>query len=147
MWCSARFYFWALLFLICINDLANALEKSIHHFVDDTNLLNCNKNPSSISDVINSELKLVTDRLRANKLSLNESNIKLLLFRPVNKLKLSLSNIKLNGQLLTLSKPVTYLGIEIELYLGTTKLRFLQKASAELTEFSLNLDITFQRKL
>ena len=147
MWCSARFYFWALLFLIYINDLANALEKSIHHFADHTNLLNGNKNPSSISDVINSELKLVTDRLRANKLSLNESNIKLLLFRPVNKLKLSLSNIKLNGQLLTLSKPVTYLGIEIELYLGTTKLRFLQKTSAELTEFSLNLDITFQRKL
>ena len=150
MCCSARFYFWALLFLIYINDLANALEKSIHHFADHTNLLNGNKNPSSISDVINSELKLVTDRLRANKLSLNESNIKLLLFRPVrpvNKLKLSLSNIKLNGQLLTLSKSVTYLGIEIELYLGTTKLRFLQKTSAELTEFSLNLDITFQRKL
>ena len=32
-------------------------------------------------------------------------------------------------------------------YLGTNKLRFLQKNLAELTEFSLNLDITFQRKL
>ena len=73
-----------LLFLIYINDLANALEKSIvHHFADDTNLLYGNKNPSVISDVINSELKLVTDWLRANKLSLNESKTKLLLFRPI----------------------------------------------------------------
>ena len=137
-----------LLFLIYINDLANALEKSIvHHFADDTNLLYGNKNPSVISDVINSELKLVTDWLRANKLSLNESKTKLLLFRPINKLNLTLSNIKLNGHLLTLAKSVTYLGALrlMKLYVGTTKLRFLQKNSAELTESSLNLDITFQQ--
>ena len=36
-----------LLFLIYINDLANALEKSIvHHFADDANLLYGNKNSS-----------------------------------------------------------------------------------------------------
>ena len=98
-----------------INNLANALEKSIvHHFADDTNLLYGNKNPSVISDVINSELKLVTDWLRANKLSLNESKTKLLLFRPINKLNLKLSNIKLNRLLLTLATSVTYLGIEID---------------------------------
>ena len=67
-----------------------------------------------ISDAINSELKLVRDWLRANKLSLNESKTKLLLFRPINKLNLTLSNIKLNGHLLTLAKSVTYLGIEID---------------------------------
>ena len=104
-----------LLFLIYINDLANALEKSIvHHFTDDTNLLYGNENPSVISDVINSKLKVVTDWLRANKLPLNESKTKLLLFRPINKLNLTLPNIKLNGHLLTLPKFVTYLGTEIE---------------------------------
>ena len=60
-----------LLFLIYINDLASALEKSIHHFADDTNLLYGNKNPSVRSDVISSELKLVTNWLIANNLSLN----------------------------------------------------------------------------
>ena len=61
-----------LVFLIYINDLASALEKSIaHHFADDTNLLYGNKNPSVISDVISSELKLVTNLLIANNLSLN----------------------------------------------------------------------------
>ena len=63
---------------------------------DDTNLLYGNKNPSIISDVINSELKLRTDWIRANKLSLNQSKSKLSLFRPINKLNLTLSNIKLN---------------------------------------------------
>ena len=68
-------------FLIYINDLANALEKPIaHHFADDTNLLYGNKNPSVLSDVINSKLKLVSDQLIANKLSLNVSKAKLLLF-------------------------------------------------------------------
>ena len=68
-----------LLFLIYINDLANALEKPIyHHFTDDTNLLLGNKNLSVRSDVINSELKLVTGWIRANKFYLNESKTKLL---------------------------------------------------------------------
>ena len=67
-----------------------------------------------IIDIINSELKLVTDWLRTNKLSLNESKRKLLLFRPINKLNLTLSDIKLNGYLLSLAKSVTYLGMAID---------------------------------
>ena len=114
MWCSQGSTLGPLLFLIYINDLANALVKSIVHFADNTNLLYGNRNPSVISDVINSELKLVTDWLRANKLSLNESKTKLLLFRPINKLNLTLSNIKLNGHLLTLAKSDTHFGIEID---------------------------------
>ena len=105
-----------------INDIANALEKSIvHHFADNADLLHGNKNPFVKSNVINSELKLVTDWLRANKLSLNESKTKLLLFRPINKLNLTLSNIKLNGHLLTLVKSFKYLGIEIDETLSWNK--------------------------
>ena len=49
-----------LLILIHVYDLTHALEKSIvHQIADNTNLLYCNKNSSVISDVINSELKLV----------------------------------------------------------------------------------------
>ena len=49
----------SLLFLIYINDVNNALEKSIlHHFADNTNFLYGNKIPSFTSDVINSEMKL-----------------------------------------------------------------------------------------
>ena len=73
-----------LCFFIYINDLINALEKSIvHRFADDTNLLYGNKDLSVVSDVIDSELKLVADWLRPNKLSLNESKTKLLLLDPL----------------------------------------------------------------
>ena len=72
-----------LLFLSYINGLNNALDKCrIHHFADDTNLLFGNKCPSEISCFMNNELKLLTDWLRTNKLSLNESKTKLLIFRP-----------------------------------------------------------------
>ena len=72
-----------LLFLIYINDLKNALDRCIvHHFGDDSNLLFGKKCPSGISCVMNSEQKLLTDWLRANKLPLNESKTKFLIFRP-----------------------------------------------------------------
>ena len=63
---------------------------------------------------MNNELKLLTDWLRANKLSLNESKAKLLIFRPRRKLNITVPNIKLNNFLLTPEKTVAYLGIEID---------------------------------
>lgn len=102
-----------LLFLLYINDLTNALEKFIaHHFADDTNLLYGNKNPFVKSVVINCKLKLATDWLRANKFSLNELKTRLLLFRPINKLKLILSNVKLDEYLRAIAMSVAYLGTE-----------------------------------
>ena len=103
-----------LLFLIYINGLNNALDKCrVHHFADDT-LLFGNKCPFEIFCVMNNERKLMTDWLRANKLSLNESKTKLLIFRPGRKLNITAPNIKLNNFILTPEKTVTYLGIEID---------------------------------
>ena len=83
----------------------NALEASTaHHFVDDTNWLYDDKNPSVRLDDINCQIKLVTDLLRANKRFLNELKTKLRLFKSINKLNLTMSNIKLNEYLLTLVK-------------------------------------------
>ena len=85
-----------LLFLIYINDLNNALAKCIvQHFADGTSLLFGNKCPFEISCVMNNELQLLTDWLRANKISLNESKTKRLIFRPRRKLNITVHNIKL----------------------------------------------------
>ena len=56
---------------------------------------------------MNNELKLITAWLRANKLSLNESKTKLLIFRPRRKLNITVTNIKLNNFILTLETMVT----------------------------------------
>ena len=93
-----------LLFLIYINDLNNALDKcTVQHFADDTSLLFGNKCPPEISYVKN-ELQLLTNWLRANKISLNESKTKLLIFRPHRKLSITVPNIKLNNFILTPEK-------------------------------------------
>ena len=103
-----------LLFLIYINNLNNVLDKcKVHHFGDDTNLLFGSKCPSEISCVMNNELKLLTGWLRADKLSLNESKTKLLIFRPSRKLNITVPNIKLNNFIFTPEKYITYVGIEI----------------------------------
>ena len=122
-----------------INELSNALEKSIvHHFADDINLLYGNKYPYIISDVIYCELNLETDWLRANKVSLNESKTQLLHLRPINKLNLTLTIIMLSEHLLTLAKSVTYLGIEIDVSWNNQIEILAKENSSKLTEFFLN---------
>ena len=59
---------------------------------------------------MNNELRLLTDGLRANNLSMNESKTKLLIYRPRRKLNITVLNIKLNHFILT----ITYAGLEIE---------------------------------
>ena len=85
------------------------------------NLLFGNKCPSEIFCVINSELQLQTDWLRAKKLALNESKTKLLIFRPRIKLNITVPNIKLNNFILTPEKTVTYLGVGIDENLSWNK--------------------------
>ena len=56
---------------------------------------------------MNNELQLLADWLRANKLSLNESKAKLLIFRSRRKLNIALLSIKLNNFILSSKKTFT----------------------------------------
>lgn len=73
-----------------------------------------------------SELKLLTDWLRANKLVLNELKTKFLLVGRISKLDLTLSNIKLNEHSLPPCKfcPVPFALRLTKRYLWRTKLKF-----------------------
>ena len=72
----------------------------------------------------------------------------LLLFTPINKLNLALSNIKFNEYLVTLAKSVTYLGVEIDETLSlSNKTEIHAKKKKKKTEFCPNLDIKFQQKI
>ena len=86
---------------------------SSHFAANGTNLFLGNKCPSEISCVMNNQLKLFTDWLRARKISLGESKTKLLIIRPRRKPNITVPNIKLSNFILTLEKTVTYTGIEI----------------------------------
>ena len=70
-----------LLFLIYINDLHAAVKYSeVHHFADDTNLLNFNSCVKSINKQVNYDLKNLLNSLKANKISLNVGKTELVLF-------------------------------------------------------------------
>ena len=111
-----------LLFLIYINDLHKVFNRcTIHHFADDTNLLFASKSTKTIETVVNYELKVLVDWLKANKLSLNEKKTEMVLFHsPFKKTSLNIS-IKLNNSRLERLHDVGYLGIQIDEYLSWKK--------------------------
>ena len=59
-----------------------------------------NKDPSEISHVMKHKLKCLNDWIRANKLSLNKSKTKVLIFRSTSKLSTTIPSMKLNEYLL-----------------------------------------------
>ena len=64
-----------------MNDLHKAfINLNITHFADDTNLFFHVTKSGTIEFIVNLELKHLVDWFQANKLSLNESKSKLVLF-------------------------------------------------------------------
>ena len=104
-----------LLFLIYINDLNHAMKYcKVHHFADDTNLLNINSSLKTLNKQINNDLKNLSNWLNANKISLNVSKTELIVFKPKKK-KLDYDlKFKLNGKRLYPTNSVKYLGIKID---------------------------------
>ena len=70
----------------------------MHHFADDTNLLNVNKSLKALCRNVNYDLKGITNWLYANRLSLNVSKTEFVIFcNPKKRIDFEV-NIKLNGK-------------------------------------------------
>ena len=75
-----------LLFLIYINDLHFAIKYcKVHHFADDTNLLNFNNSIKKINKQVGHDLKYLSNWLNANKICLNFSKTEVVPFKSVRK--------------------------------------------------------------
>ena len=73
----------SLLFHLYINDLNLAIKHcKVHHFADDTNLLNTNNFIKKLNKLLNKDLKNLTNWLNANKISLNVDKTETILFKP-----------------------------------------------------------------
>ena len=80
-----------ILFLIYLNDFSNASSYfSTHLFADDTSLTVCGKDLDSLIHHINIELPKIYDWLCANKLTLNLTKTKYIIFQPRQKLNSNL---------------------------------------------------------
>ena len=90
-----------LLFLIYINDLATVSEHAITIlFADDTNTIYKNKSYDVLKQIINTDLQKISDWFKANKLALNETKTKFIIFhkshnKPPSTFSITLNNIEL----------------------------------------------------
>ena len=87
---------------------------SVHHFVDDTNLLNYNNSVKRMNKQVKQDLKNLTNWLNAIKICLNFSKIKVILFKPSRKLRDVPLKLKYNGKRLYPTNSVKYLDINID---------------------------------
>lgn len=83
-----------LLFLIYINDISSSTKLNILSFADDTTAYHSGQNLTEMSNTINDELKNVYNWCCANKLILNTSKTKYMIFAPAQS-KLEYNNVHL----------------------------------------------------
>ena len=104
-----------LLFTLYINDLHFSMKKSTtSHFADDTCISYSAKKIKTLESVLNCDLKIVTDWLQSNRLSLNVDKSKLIIFKSKQKIISDTFSIKLNGIKLKPTDNVKYLGLYID---------------------------------
>ena len=108
-----------LLFLIYINDLPASLEKLTPVlFADDTNLVIRGDSLEQLCSALNSDLEVLSDYFRANKLKLNAGKTKVVCFRKKNK-EFNVGNflIYLDETRLLPESNATFLGINLDEHL------------------------------
>ena len=89
-----------LLFLIYINDLCTVCKNTIPVlFADDTNLFSSGLDATGIQDGVNHDLAIITECLKANKLSLNIKKTHYMCFSAKNKVKPDIS-LKIDGEII-----------------------------------------------
>ena len=71
---------------------------SVHHFVDDTDILYISSSLKDINKKINHDLSNLVQQVRANKISLNVSKTEIVIFKSHSKQITKDINFRLNGQ-------------------------------------------------
>lgn len=103
-----------ILFLIYVNDIINASSKFKYTiYADDTNLLLTDKDITSLHSSIHTELKLINQWIKCNKLKLNVSKTNYILFQN-RSIKNILPPLQLEGTTLNQVHHAKFLGVRID---------------------------------
>ena len=104
-----------ILFLLYMNDIENCSKLlSFVLFADDTNIFYSNSCLEAINEVVQTEINKVTEWLNVNKLSLNITKTKFILFRSINKKPNHDVKITINNMNIDQVKCTNFLGIIID---------------------------------
>jgi len=102
-----------ILFIIYINDIVNCCDKLTPvTYADDTTLYFTFTNPREIEQQINHELKKVLEWLQINKLSLNTSKTKMMVFR--KKRTIPVPNLTIDNNAIEAVTEFNFLGIVLD---------------------------------
>ena len=102
-----------LLFILYVNDLVNCTNCSTNLYADDAAFLASANNAVLLEQKFNQEVELISDWMRANKLTLNYSKTKIMLFTKKVKDKRTL-NITIDNQKIEQVSTFRYLGVIID---------------------------------
>ena len=86
---------------------------NVHHFADDTNLLNFNNSIKKINKEVEHDLKHLSYWLNTHKIFLSVSKTEEVLFKSLRKQTETTLKLKLNGKRLCTTHSVKYLGIKM----------------------------------
>ena len=104
-----------LLFLSYINDIQHCSKiVSFILFADDTTISYSNSCLKTLNKIMQIEINKIADRLNINKLFINTSKTKLILFRSCNKKQRHNITISINDENIKQVKNTTFLGIVID---------------------------------
>ena len=119
MWSTSRLSTWSPFFILYINDIyLTSPELFFVLFADDTNVLITGKKLIDIANTLNIELKNIESWLVANKLSLNISKTKYIIFSsPRKRYDANICKLYINEQELEKVNYTKFLGLTIDKHL------------------------------
>ena len=104
-----------LLFLLYINDFSDCSNAfDFHISADDTNLFYSNSNFAELESIVNYNLKMVSDWLMANRVSLNIDKTNFIIFHPPQKVKGHIVKLTVSCREIVQEKFIKYLGLIID---------------------------------
>ena len=104
-----------LLFILHIYDLSNCSNKLCSIlFADNISLFSEHKDPNILINQLNCESQKVSDSLRADKLSINVSKTKLIIFRPRQRSLPNISLLTTESHVVELVESTKFLGVYID---------------------------------
>ena len=104
-----------LLFLLYINDIENSSDiLSLVLYADDTNAFHSDKCLQTLANTMQGKMNKVTEWLNANKLSINTSKTKFIIFESKTKKYETKINLKINNNIIQQAAFVKFLGVIID---------------------------------
>ena len=123
-----------LLFILYINDIQNCSDiASMLLFADDTNIFYSHSCLKTLNETLQTEVDKIAEWLNTNKLSINTSKTKFILFRSSKKKKKHVVKLSINNDDIKQVKSTTFLGVALmNIYHAERSYRFRCKENCKI---------------